>query len=117
MENEQNDDLLRLLNNPPQTIEGLIAAISPDLYHKLKSGIELGKWEDGQRIDKSQLEQCMQLVILYEAQNLPEHERIGAAFANKNDCESATNEAIAPAMESRPISVIQGGKSKASNES
>lgn len=115
MENGQNDDLIRLLDDPPQSIEGLVAAMSPDLYHKLKSGIELGKWEDGQRIDKSQLEQCMQLVILYEAQNLPEHERIGAPLTNS--CGSASEKVTTPAVESRSISVILSDTGSASSKS
>lgn len=116
LENGSNDELMTLLDNPPQTIEELVAAISPGLYGRLKSGIELGKWDDGQRLDKAQLEQCMQLVIMYEAQNLPEHERIGAPLAKKSNCESDSASANAPGIESRPISVIQGNSDSASDK-
>ncbi len=98
------DDLAALLNNPPASIAELVDAISPAIYGNLKSAIELGKWEDGRRLEKAQLEQCMQLLILYEAQKLPATERTGADL--KKDCQSEGQQPLAAGAEERVVTVI-----------
>ena len=37
--------------------------------------MELGKWEDGSRLSAQQVENCLQLIILYEEQHLPVEQR------------------------------------------
>ena len=66
----------------PNSVEELLAEITPAVYESLKTAIELGKWEDGVRLSPEQLEQSMQIIILYEMQHVPEDERIGAALPN-----------------------------------
>ena len=95
------NDLAALLNDPPKSIGELVSAISPAIYSKLKTAIELGKWEDGRRLDKSQLEQCMQLVILYEVEKLPEAERTGADL--KKTCSSESQQERGPGIEENVI--------------
>jgi uncharacterized protein YeaC (DUF1315 family) len=43
----------------------------------LKSAIELGKWSDGSRLSGDQMDKCMQAIILYEAENMPQQQRTG----------------------------------------
>ncbi|GGI74539.1 hypothetical protein GCM10007978_10370 [Shewanella hanedai] len=43
----------------------------PELvYERLRSGVELGKWEDGTLLTAEQRESTMQLVMLYQARRL-----------------------------------------------
>lgn len=105
MAKEIADALVALLRHPPGSISDLVAAISPGIYLNLKSAIELGKWEDGRRLEREQLEQCIQLLILYEAQSLPETERTGADL--KKDCKSASMPAKG-SVEEAGIIKIQG---------
>ena len=71
----------------PDSLQELIANMTPEIYENLRSAVELGKWQDGSRLSPQQLEHCMEAVILYEAQNLPPAERTGAPL--KQQCESA----------------------------
>lgn len=59
------------------SIENLVSQLNTDVYERIKLAIELGKWADGSRLTSEQLENCMQLLILYEAHNLGESERTG----------------------------------------
>ena len=78
------DDFSEVSLKRPESLAELIDDISPSIYHSLKSAIELGKWSDGTRLGKRQVEECMQAIILYEAENLPEQSRIG--FGIPSEC-------------------------------
>ena len=81
-----DETLLDFLESPPCTIEMLIARISPEIYERLKEAIALGRWNEQERMSKEQLNQCMQLLILYEAHHLESHERTGTPL--KADCQN-----------------------------
>ena len=70
-------ELDRLLARRPDTLDDLTAQMTPAIYTELKTAVELRKFGDGSRLSQEQLENCLQLVILYEAKQLPEHERTG----------------------------------------
>ena len=89
----------------PESVEQLLDCINQEVYDSLKLAIEIGKWEDGKRLNPEQLEFCMQAVILYEAKNLPEQERVGYALAT--DCKSKGSETL-----EQPISISNLQKSK-----
>ena len=55
----------------------LIESMSPDIYERLKQGVELGKWPNGQRLTKEQTAQSLQAVIAYEHRNMGDEERTG----------------------------------------
>lgn len=48
-------------------IEALLQAMTPDIYEKLKSAVETGKWLDGSPLSEEQKESCLQAVMLYQA--------------------------------------------------
>lgn len=83
-ETEQGFDQLFLQG--PQSMSELVNEISSEIYSALKLAIEIGNWNDGVKLNSKQLEFCMQAIILYEAKNLPEHERTG--FELTVDCKS-----------------------------
>jgi uncharacterized protein YeaC (DUF1315 family) len=60
----------------PQSFQELLAAITPQLHRQLRTAVELGKWENGERLTAEQTEHCMQLIIGWELHNLPESERV-----------------------------------------
>lgn len=66
----------------------MIENITPEIYQNLKQSIELGKFPDGRRLTDEQKELCMQAVIAWEIQNLPEEERTG--YMGPVECKSKT---------------------------
>tara|TARA_B100000686_G_scaffold327764_1_gene386974 strand:- start:606 stop:872 length:267 start_codon:yes stop_codon:yes gene_type:complete len=83
------------------SLENLLNQISSEIYEKIKSAIELGKWDDGSNLSRDQLENCMQLLILYEARKFPKNSRTGRKL---NSC----------SIDEDPISIqsLVGGKQK-----
>lgn len=55
----------------------LIENITPEIYRNLKQAVELGKWPDGRKLTVEQKELCLQAMIAWETQNLPEDQRTG----------------------------------------
>lgn len=58
----------------------LVDQITPSIYDSLKTAVELGKWGNGDKLSEEQLENSLQIVILYEAKNLKASERIEATL-------------------------------------
>ena len=65
------------MDNPPESFEELLTSITPEVHNKLKKAVELGRWENGDRLSKEQIELCMQAVIAYDEIYLDEEEKIG----------------------------------------
>lgn len=65
------------MDSPPDSFEELLSSITPEIHSKLKLAIELGRWENGDRLSKEQIELCMQAVIAYDETHLNEEEKIG----------------------------------------
>lgn len=68
----------------------LIGTINPETHENLKTAVELGKWPDGRRLSKEQQALCLQAIIAYEKEHLPEHHRTGFIEPKKHEaCDSA----------------------------
>ncbi|MFE1280253.1 YeaC family protein [Klebsiella aerogenes] len=50
-------------------IEQIIASMTPELYQRLATAVELGKWPDGVALTPEQKENSMQLVMFWQARN------------------------------------------------
>ncbi|HCR0074511.1 TPA: YeaC family protein [Klebsiella aerogenes] len=50
-------------------IEQIIASMTPELYQRLATAVELGKWPDGVALTPEQKENSMQLAMLWQARN------------------------------------------------
>lgn len=87
-----------LLARRPETLEQLTAQITPAIHQQLKSAVELRKFADGSRLSAEQLENCLQLVILYEAKYIPETQRTG--FDIPTSCKSQAGSSAQRQMES-----------------
>ncbi|MCW8876895.1 MAG: YeaC family protein [Kangiellaceae bacterium] len=47
-----------------------VANLTPEIVAKLKTAIELGKWEDGTKLTSEQVESAMQAVMLWDAKHV-----------------------------------------------
>lgn len=65
-----------IFTRKPDSFDALVAAMGPEVHQQLKAAIELGKWPNGERLSKEQVELCLQAVIAWDARNLPETERV-----------------------------------------
>lgn len=50
-------------------IEQMIDGMSEEVYLRLATAVELGKWPDGVALTAEQKENCLQLVMLWQARN------------------------------------------------
>lgn len=48
-------------------IDALLAAMTPEVYERLRQAVETGKWGDGTPLSDEQRESTMQAVMLYQA--------------------------------------------------
>ena len=55
-------------NTPPADISQLLSEMNQSVRDKLSEAVELGKWPDGTKLSKSQTEQCMRAVMLWDSQ-------------------------------------------------
>ncbi len=60
-------------------VDALLAAMTPEVYQRLMTAVELGKWPDGTVLSSEQKESSLQMVMLWQARNNhhPEHMSIG----------------------------------------
>lgn len=60
--------------------DDLLATITPDIYQRLVTAVELGKWPDGVALSNEQKANSIQLVMAYQAKYCPSDEafRVGA---------------------------------------
>ncbi|GAA6130259.1 YeaC family protein [Halopseudomonas sabulinigri] len=59
------------------TFIDMLRNITPEVYAALKLAVEIGKWSDGRKLTQEQKELCLQAMIAWEQDNLPEEERTG----------------------------------------
>lgn len=64
-------------------IEKLVDDMPYEAYERLVSAVELGKWQDGAVLSQEQRENCLQLVMLYQARKLDNHEHFTIAAGGK----------------------------------
>lgn len=72
------------------TFIDMLRNITPDVYQALKLAVEIGKWSDGRKLTQEQKELCLQAMIAWEQDNLPEEERTG--YMGPQACKSEQKE-------------------------
>lgn len=55
----------------------LIAQLTPEVYLRLKTAIEIGKWPDGRPLSQDQKASCMEAVLRYQTMKLDAQEHSG----------------------------------------
>ena len=58
-------------------IEQTLAALTPEIVDRLRTAVEIGKWPSGQPLSAEQRATCMQAVLIWEHEHLPEKQRTG----------------------------------------
>ena len=48
-------------------LDDIINSMTPEVYQRLSTAVELGKWPDGVALTEEQKENCLQLVMLWQA--------------------------------------------------
>lgn len=51
-----------------------LRAMTPDIYERMRSAVETGRWPDGQKLTDAQRENAMELVMVYQAKFLDQDE-------------------------------------------
>ena len=64
-------------------INQVIDEMPVDVYERLRSAAELGKWEDGSVLTEAQRESTLQVVMLYQARRLDQHDHFTIAAGGK----------------------------------
>lgn len=64
-------------------INQLIDQMPIEVYEKLRSAAELGKWEDGTVLTEAQRASTLQVVMLYQARRLDQTEHFTIAAGGK----------------------------------
>jgi len=54
-----------------------MSALDPEIISRFKAALEIGKWPDGNVLTDEQKQVCMQAIIVFEHNNVPENERTG----------------------------------------
>lgn len=76
------------------TVDELIKAMTPDVYKKMKSSLELSRWPDGRKMEPEQKPLCMEALIRYEVMaDVPAEERIGYM---ESACKSTKTDDVQP---------------------
>jgi hypothetical protein len=52
-------------------IDDMISGMTPEIYQRLVTAVELGKWPDGVALTPEQKENSLQLVMLWQARTTP----------------------------------------------
>lgn len=60
-----------------EELQVLIDTMTPEIYDRLKEAVALRRWPDSSRLSSAQLENAMQLIILYEHNHLPPAQHTG----------------------------------------
>ncbi|MHA8114192.1 YeaC family protein [Kosakonia cowanii] len=50
-------------------IDEIVSNMTPEIYQRLATAVELGKWPDGVSLTPEQKENSLQLVMLWQARN------------------------------------------------
>lgn len=70
---------MRLTDNREKTVkfEQLIQNLDADIYQRLRTAVELGKWANGEALTAQQKEISIQAMIAYERIHFPPEQRTG----------------------------------------
>ncbi|WP_205955355.1 YeaC family protein [Pantoea stewartii] len=62
-----------------QQLEAMLDAMTPEIYERLMTAVETGKWPDGVALTQQQRANSLQLVMMWQARNndAPQHMTIG----------------------------------------
>ncbi len=65
------------MDTAPGSLQELLAGITPEIHANLKRAVELGRWENGERLSQEQRDLCLQAVIAYDEMHHAAEEKVG----------------------------------------
>ena len=75
----------------------VLSSLNEEIVERFRTAIALGKWPDGRALSDEQRATCMQAVMIWEHEHLPETERTGYVHKpSKTDCETHENDEVKP---------------------
>ncbi|MCY4330566.1 MAG: DUF1315 family protein [Endozoicomonadaceae bacterium] len=72
-----NNYLQEIQRDSFDNISELVDQLTPEIVDNLKTMVELGKKPEGEKLSSHELESCMEVVIHWEAKNLPQAQQSG----------------------------------------
>jgi hypothetical protein len=73
----QKKNLEKRPEHASSNLEELLKNITPDIHRLLKVAVELGRWENGDKLTEEQKALCLQAVIAYDEHYLAPEKRVG----------------------------------------
>lgn len=67
-------------------INRMLEVITPEIYGRFKQAVELRKWPSGMPLTTEQVNTCLQAIIAFEHQHLPETQRTGYVPPKSQPC-------------------------------
>ena len=92
------------------SLQDILAMMNPEVHMNLKTAVELGRWPDGRKLSPEQLEYCLQAIIAYEQEFLPEEQRVGyidRSGMKKTDADKSTDKIEDDHDQVMPLNVIK----------
>ncbi len=56
-----------------QQLEAMLDAMTPEIYERLMTAVETGKWPDGVALTQQQRDNSLQLVMMWQARTMMRH--------------------------------------------
>lgn len=78
----------------PELLQRMLSVLNADVVENFKRAIELGKWPDGRRLSREQMETCLQAVIAWEGRHLPPEQRSGYIHKEEKEGEVCDDPAV-----------------------
>ncbi|WP_033570004.1 YeaC family protein [Dickeya undicola] len=98
-------------------LDDLINSMTPEIYQRLVTAVELGKWPDGVTLTAEQKENALQMVMLWQARNNAEADHMTINTRGEIEMKSKqelkqrfagdTVSASAPAATLKPITTLK----------
>ncbi|MBV1842378.1 MULTISPECIES: YeaC family protein [Photobacterium] len=71
-------------------LETLLNAMTPEVYQRIATAVEIGKWPDGTPLTEQQRDSAMQAVMLYQSRNNADAEHMTVAKGGEIKFKSKT---------------------------
>lgn len=74
------------MTDKPDTLEDLLATLTPEIHASLKEAVALGRWDNGERLTDEQRALCLQAVIAYDEKFMDAEARVGYVRPKQVPC-------------------------------
>ncbi len=74
------------MTDKPDTLDDLLATLTPEIHASLKEAVALGRWDNGERLTDEQRALCLQAVIAYDEKFMDTEARVGYVRPKQVPC-------------------------------